>query len=79
VTLELASIFVIVFIVNIAISWYAFGAGIKRGTLTERHRCEYIVRQSWETEPNLSPTARRIYYSICHGLENLISKDDFFG
>jgi hypothetical protein len=49
------------------------------GSKEERARCEAICRQSWERGEKLSPTARRIYFSIVDGRKDLISVDDFFG
>ena len=70
---------IIVFCLIMAAGAHMFEIGRKRGILEERHRCEKIVRQSWESGGKLSPTARRIYASVCNERDDLISEDEFWG
>jgi hypothetical protein len=53
-------------------------AGVLVGERKERRRCAGFCERSF-SEGMLSATARRIYFSIINGRQDLVSEDEFFG
>lgn len=67
--------------VLIALASFALGflRGRLRGRAEEKQRCRSLASQSWQNKgERLSPTARRIYFSIDTDRTELVSVEAFF-